>query len=175
MSTQDLEALFGGKKSSPFKSELEIFKKFPSRLEFAIEGLSGSKLKWKPNPKQFSIREMICHLVDMESLGLANMNAIIASPENEPPKLLSFDTTMLASRLEYNDQDELLALQTLKYFRKYLSDILKLVPDTMTEKKGLLAKNKTTTLMEILQEHNKHAEKHLKDIERLKEEFGERE
>ncbi len=171
MSNQDLEALFGGKSHSPFKSEIEKFKKFPSNLEFALEGISGSKLRWKPNPKQFSIRELICHLVDLESLALANMNAIIASPESSPPKLLFFDTTMLASRFEYNDQDELLAIQTLKSYRKYMYEILKIIPDSLHEKQGLAENNKPITLLDVLKEHNKSADQHLRDISRIDEEF----
>ncbi len=171
MTIDDLEALFGGKKSSPSKQEIDRFKNFPTKLEFAIEGISGSKIKWKPNPKQFSIREIICHLVDMESLTLANMNAIIASEENKPAKLLRFDTVNLASRFEYNEQDELLAIQSLKYFRQHMSEILKILPETIFDKQGLWENDKKIALLEVLSTHNQQADKYLKDIELIKEEF----
>lgn len=167
----DLESLFGGSKKSGAKPLIDAYTKFPGKLELAVEKLSDSKLKWKPNPKQFSIREMICHLVDMESVAVANMNVMIASEEQHPPTLMEFDAMTLAQRSSYNSQDEQLAMLSLKYSRRYMTEILKSLPETLFEKSGTDSKGKRLTLSDVLSEHNKHADKHLKDIERLKEEF----
>ncbi|NTW50595.1 MAG: DinB family protein [Chlorobiales bacterium] len=167
----DLESLFGGSKKSGPKSLIDAYSKFPGKLDLAVEKLTESKLKWKPNPKQFSIREMICHLVDMESVAVANMNVMIAAPAEHPPTLLEFDTMTLAERYSYNSQDEQLAMLSLKYARRYMTEILKSLPETLFEKSGTDAKGKRLTVSEVLSEHNKHADKHLKEIERLKEEF----
>jgi len=172
--SKNLEDLFGGAKKPNQKSAIDAYSKFFGKLEFCLEGVSSTKLKWKPNPKQFSIREMICHFVEHEALAITNINAMLCASSENPPKLVVLDTITLSEKCEYNSQDDLLAMDSLKYTRKYMTEVLKGLSESQFEKTAILPNGKAITLKDFLAEHNEHSAKHLREIELQVEELKSR-
>lgn len=165
---------FGESETRSFKNDIARYASAPQKLEFALEKLSESKLRWKPNPKKWSIRETIIHLADSEVIAVARMNLIIASGAT-PPTLVAYDQDRLAERAQYNAQDELLALSLFKALRKHQTAILKSLTDDMFEKFGMHEERGKQTLADLIAHYANHAETHLKHIERIKEELGQME
>ena len=162
---------FGETEERSFKNEIARYAAAPQKLDFALEKLSDAKLRWKPNPKKWSIREIILHLADSEVIAVARMNLIIASGAT-PPTLVAYDQDLLAERAQYNSQDELLALSLFKALRKYQTAILKSLPNEMFEKFGMHEERGKLTLADMVSYYADHAETHLKHIERIKEELA---
>ncbi|MCS6989844.1 MAG: DinB family protein [Chloroherpetonaceae bacterium] len=165
---------FGDADERAFKSDIGRYASAPQKLELALEKLSDAKLRWKPNPKQWSIREIVLHLADSEVIAVARMNLVIASGD-KPPTLAAYDQDLLAERLRYNAQDELLALSLFKALRKHQTAILKSLPDEAFEKFGLHEERGKLTLAELVAHSANHAEAHLRQIERVKEALKEME
>ncbi|ACF13720.1 hypothetical protein Ctha_1257 [Chloroherpeton thalassium ATCC 35110] len=168
---KNLEDLFGGTKKSNQKSFIDAYSKFFGKLGFLLDGVASSKLRWKPNPKQFSVREMICHFVEHEALAITNLNSMLCASSENPPKLVELDTIALSEKCEYNEQNELYALDSLKYIRKYMTEVLKGLSDAQFEKTGILANGKTITLKAFLEAHNEHTANHLREMELLVEDL----
>ncbi len=165
---------FGESEERSHKEAIARYASAPQKLELALEKLSDAKLRWKPNPKKWSIREILLHLADSEVIAVARMNLIIASGAT-PPTLVAYDQDILAERSQYNTQDELLALSLFKSLRKHQTAILKSLPDEMFDKFGMHEERGKLTLGELVGHCAAHAETHLKQIERLKEELGQME
>ncbi len=165
---------FGESDARSFKEAIARYAAAPQKLELAVEKLSDSKLRWKPNPKKWSIREILLHLADSEVIAVARMNLIIASGAT-PPTLVAYDQDTLAERSHYNTQDELLALSLFKALRKHQTAILKSLPDELFEKFGMHEERGKLTLGELVEHCASHAERHLQQIERIKEELGQME
>ncbi len=161
---------FGETEEQAFKNEIARYASAPQKVEMAIEKLSGAKLRWKPNSKKWSIRETLLHLADSEVIAVAQMNLIIASGAT-PPTLLAYDQDKLAERVDYNSQDELLALSLFKAIRKHQTAILKSLTRDIFEKFGIHEKHGKMTLTELITYCADHAETHLRHIERIKEEL----
>lgn len=162
---------FGETQERSFKNEIARYAAAPQKIEVTLEKLSESKLRWKPNPKKWSIREHLIHLADSEVIAVARMNLIIASGAT-PPTLVAYDQDMLAERSQYNTQDELLARSLFKALRKHQTAILKSLPDELFEKFGIHEERGKITLAELVAHCADHAEAHLKHIERIKEELA---
>jgi uncharacterized damage-inducible protein DinB len=162
---------FGETEQRSFKNEMTRYASAPQKLESALEKLSGAKLRWKPNPRKWSIRETLLHLADSEVIGVARMNLIISSG-GTPPTLVAYDQDRLAERAQYNSQDELLALSLFKALRKHQTAILKSLPDEFFEKFGMHEERGKMTLAQMVSHYADHAETHLKHIERIKEELA---
>lgn len=152
-----------------YKNEIERYAKGPSKIEMAIERLSEAKLKWKPNPKKWSIREIVCHLADSDIVGIARLHQIVSSSKDAPPTLVGYDQDTLAERYAYNSNDEQAALHVFKTLRKHATALLKSLPSEAFEKAGLHPKFGKITLAELVKLYADHVETHLKQIERLKE------
>jgi len=167
----DLNSLF--KETRPVhKVEIDRYSRAVPKIELAIEKLTESKLKWKPNPKKWSIREIIMHLADIEPLVTSRVHLIVTSSPDSPPTLPMVAQDTLAERYEYNSQDELLALQSMKYLRKHTTELLKALPDSEFLKHGIHAKQGKMTITDVIRHATDHIETHLKQIELLKEELA---
>jgi uncharacterized damage-inducible protein DinB len=153
------------------KSLLDTYSRTPAKIELAVSGLSESKLRWKPNPKKWSIREIVCHLADAEIVGVSRMLLVIAASGSTSPALVPYDQDVLAERSNYNTADELLALQTFKVVRKTTTAKLRSLPTAAFEKIGHHPERGTMTLAMLLELYTTHGEKHLKQIETLKEQL----
>lgn len=165
---------FGESDERAFKNDVARYASAPQKLELALEKLSDAKLRWKPNPKKWSIREVVLHLADSEVIAIARMNLVIASGET-PPSLAAYDQDLLAERSRYNEQDERLALALFKTLRKHQTALLKSLPDELFQKRGLHQERGELTLAELVANAANHAETHLRQIERLKRELDEME
>jgi hypothetical protein len=153
------------------RNDIERYAKAPSKIELAIERLSDAKLRWKPNPKKWSIREIVCHLADSEIVGIARMHQIISASKDAPPTLVAYDQDALAERYTYNSNDEQLALQVFKTLRKHATTLLKSLPREAFEKAGLHPKLGKLTLAGWVKLYADHAETHLQQIQKLKEQL----
>jgi len=154
-----------------YKNDIDRYARAPSKIELAIERLPDAKLRWKPNPKKWSIREIVCHLADSEIVGIARMHQIVSASKDAPPTLVAYDQDALAERYTYNSHDEQLAMQVFKTLRKHATALLKSLPREAFEKAGVHPKLGKITLAGWVKLYADHAETHLQQIQKLKEQL----
>lgn len=67
------------------------------------EGVSDEQARWKPNPKTWSLLEVICHLVDEEREDFrTRVDTILHNPGEDPPGV---DPQTWVTERQYNERD----------------------------------------------------------------------
>lgn len=90
-------------------------KSFPNELEDLLKDLDEETLRWRPIPHKWSIKEIMCHLRDMEREAyLARYRKMLT--ENNP-FLPNIDQDRLAYEKDYINQDTRDALDEFKWLR----------------------------------------------------------
>src|SRR5262245_38131945 len=90
-------------------------KSLPNELEDLLAGLDEETLRWRPIPNKWSIKEIMCHLRDMERLAyLARYRRMLAE---QNPSLPNVDQDRLAFESDYINQDAMNALDEFKWLR----------------------------------------------------------
>src|SRR3954469_4637469 len=81
---------------------LKVQRTTAPRLKKAIQGLTPSQLKWRPEPAKWSIAEVIAHLADTEIVASWRLRSVVA--ENGTT-IQPFDQDAWASVFEYRERD----------------------------------------------------------------------
>ncbi len=90
-------------------------KSLPNELDDLLKDIDEETLRWRPIPNKWSIKEIMCHLRDMERLAyLARYRRMLT--ENNP-LLPNVDQDRLAFESDYIDQDAKAALEEFKRLR----------------------------------------------------------
>ena len=90
-------------------------KSLPNELDDLLNGLDEETLRWRPIPNKWSVKEIMCHLRDMERLAYLARYRRILSEDN--PSLPSVDQEKLAMESDYINQDTKAALEEFKRLR----------------------------------------------------------
>jgi hypothetical protein len=90
-------------------------KSLPNELEDLLSDLDEETLRWRPRPNKWSVKEIMCHLRDMEREAYLARYQRILSEEN--PSLPNVDQDRLAYERDYINQDAKSALAEFKQLR----------------------------------------------------------
>src|ERR1044072_223643 len=87
----------------------------PNELEDLLKDLDEETLRWRPIPNKWSIKEIMCHLRDMEREAyLARYRKMLAE---DTPYLPNVDQDRIAAEKDYINQDARDALDKFKWLR----------------------------------------------------------
>jgi DinB superfamily len=107
----------------------------PNELEDLLQDLDEETLRWRPIPNKWSIKEIMCHLRDMEREAyLARYQRIIGE---EQPWLQYIDQDRLAYERDYINQDARQALEEFKSLRNETIQTLDSVPPEAWSRSGI--------------------------------------
>lgn len=101
-------------------------KSLPNELDDLLAGLDEDTLRWRPRPNKWSIKEIMCHLRDMESEAYLARYLRILSEEN--PLLPNIDQDQLAAERDYINQNAQAALEDFKRTRAITVNTLESAP-----------------------------------------------
>ena len=90
-------------------------KSLPNELEDLLKDLDEETLRWRPIPNKWSIKEIMCHLRDMEREAYLARYRKMLTEEN--PFLPNVDQDRIAAESDYINQDARNALDEFKWFR----------------------------------------------------------
>lgn len=90
-------------------------KSLPNELDDLLKDLDEETLRWRPIPNKWSIKEIMCHLRDMERLAYLARYRRILSEDN--PTLANVDQNRIAAETDYINQDAKAALEEFKRLR----------------------------------------------------------
>ena len=98
----------------------------PNELEDLLAGLDEETLRWRPIPHKWSIKEIMCHLRDMERLAYLERYRRILAEDN--PFLPNVDQDRIAFETDYINQDANAALEEFKQLRSETVRTLEVAP-----------------------------------------------
>ena len=150
---------------------LDQYFQLPERLEAAIAGLEETDFDLSKG-EDWSIREIICHIVEGEQIWQINLRTVIGLNGAQFP----FDWYFALSQLEwserwrYNSRSLNALLDLFRANTQYLIDILRNMPDEVWEHYGRVtwpgAKEEThLTIRDIVKIHITHLDQHAADIQ----------
>ena len=145
-------------------------KSLPQELEDLLSGLDEETLRWRPIPNKWSIKEIMCHLRDMEREAyLARYNSILAE---DNPRMPNVDQNRLAYEGDYMNQDARAALDEFKRLRAETVRTLEAAPPEQWSRAGFHEAEGPMTVEQLVVRQIKGNDlNHLvqmKDIVRLK-------
>ena len=106
--------------------KIELYGSGFELLKTALSEVPAEAMKFKPEPKEWSVYEIIIHISDSESNAASRARKLIAEPGGI---LMGYDQDIWAATLNYHEQDLEDALETTRLVRKTTYELLKKQPD----------------------------------------------
>ncbi len=141
---------------------LERFRRGAEIVAVATTGAAGSELDYKPSPDRWSVREIVCHLADSETVAAMRFRQVIAEKN---PILQRYDQDAWAANLDYSRRKISLALETFRRVRSDTFDLLKDLPEEAYLRTGNHTEHGEITLLDLLKTYAEHAEGHVRQIQ----------
>lgn len=149
---------------------LSNLKSLPNELEDLLKDLDEPTFRWRPIPNKWSIKEIVCHLRDMERLAYLARYKKILSEDN--PMLANVDQDRIAFESDYINQDAYAALKEFKQLRSETLQVLESAPTEVWSRSGTHETDGPLTVEQLVVRQIKGNDlNHLvqmKDIVRLK-------
>jgi hypothetical protein len=106
--------------------KIELYGKGYALLMETLKGIPREMWKFKPEPKEWSVHEVLIHLADSESNGALRARKLIVEPGGT---LMGYDQDKWAIELDYHDQNYEDTLEIVRLVRKTTYELLKKQPD----------------------------------------------
>jgi hypothetical protein len=146
---------------------LALFRRGPEILDKAVAGVSEEESKFVPAaPGKWTIRQIVRHLTDTEIVVGMRLRQMIAE---DRPLMATFDQDLWADHLRYNDCDVFDSARKFRILRDDMSDVLEPLQAKAFERVGLHPERGVWTLREWVNHFGIHTEKHVGQIQRIRE------
>lgn len=110
--------------------KIELYGKGYDMLMEALKDIPREMWKFKPEPKEWSVHEVLIHLADSESNAALRARKLIVEPGGT---LMGYDQALWADKLNYYEHSVEDALEVLRLARKTTYQMLKKQPDEVFE------------------------------------------
>lgn len=110
--------------------KIELYGKGFDLLLDALKDIPREMWKFKPEPKEWSVYEVLIHLADSESNAALRARKLIVEPGGT---LMGYDQDKWAVELDYHDQSYEDALNIVRFVRKTTYELLKKQPENVFE------------------------------------------
>ena len=112
------------------QEKLELYRRGYDLLMEALKDIPREAWLFKPDPKEWSVYQVLIHLADSESNAALRARKLIVEPGGT---LMGYDQDKWANELDYHDQSYEDALEILRLARKTTYELLKNQPDEVFE------------------------------------------
>ena len=110
--------------------KIELYGRGYDLLIETLKDIPHEMWKFKPEPKEWSVHEILVHLADSESNAALRARKLIVEPGGT---LMGYDQDQWTVALDYHDQDCDDALEIVRLVRKTTYDLLRKQPDEVFE------------------------------------------
>lgn len=110
--------------------KVELYGRGYDLLTAALADIPREIWKFKPEPKEWSVHEVLVHLADSESNAALRARKLIVEPGG---MLMGYDQDQWATMLDYHEQDLQDALDIVRLVRKTTYELLQKQPDEVFE------------------------------------------
>lgn len=132
------------------------------RIRRVIDELAEADLDAHPIDRQWSIRQVICHIADFEPIYADRMKRVIAE---DRPRFAGGDPSLFAARLAYGWRSPADEVAVIKSVRRQMATILRSLSDRDFQRTGVHPREGALTLATLLQRITDHLLHHLSFIE----------
>jgi hypothetical protein len=145
---------------------IDLLEQTPDRVRAFIEGWSEEDLSFKPSPDEFSLRENVLHLRDIDVEGYeVRILGILSEHGSSFPDL---DGARLARERNYNVQPVAPALEDFAASRARSIARLRAASSSDFERIGKLEGGGPFTLQMLLERWTRHDSEHLAEMTHLR-------
>jgi len=148
---------------------IEQFAAGGGKLRPAVAGLSREDLIARPGPGDWSIHELVIHVVDSDFVGMDRMKRVIAEAN---PQLVGFDENLWVQHHAPHEQSLDDALTLFEAGRRQMTRILRRLPDSAFARTGVHSERGPLTLENLVQTFVTHVDHHLKFLLEKRERLG---
>ena len=138
-------------------------------INYAIEGLTPEELTSRPGPGDWSIAQVVIHLMDSDLVGADRMKRVIAE---ENPTLLAYDENKWAKHLFYEEQSLETAATVFDLNRRQMASILRRLDDAAFSRSGRHTERGVETLAQLVNDYADHLDHHLRFIYEKRQRLG---
>ena len=111
--------------SDGVKSQIDLLAAFPEQLKRQIEGLDDAALRFRPAPDEWSIMELVGHIIDVGALWPGRTRQMLAA---DNPTLAAIDPGWVRQRDYHNKQPEFLLITLAEQRAEYVEFLRVLRP-----------------------------------------------
>jgi DinB superfamily len=108
--------------------KIELYGRGFDLLKAALAEVPQEAMKFRPEPKEWSVYEVIIHIADSESNAALRARKLIVEPGGT---LMPYDQDAWTDTLQYNDHNLEDALGVTRLARKTTYELLKRLPETV--------------------------------------------
>lgn len=148
---------------------VELYQRGAAIPNRAIEGLSEEELTAFPVPNTWSIKQIVVHLADTDSISIYRMKRIISE---ENPQWDLYDENALVSALDYQSQNATDVAETFALNRRVFTQVLRGLSDEAFERTAQHAEVGALSLANFLRIYVHHVRHHLDFILKKREMLG---
>lgn len=130
-------------------------------LSYATVEIPEEKADQPIWPGEWTLRQVIAHLLDSDLNGAERMKRVIAE---ENPVLLAYDESAWAARLDYTHAPIEEAVALFAANRRWMVRVLQSLPDEAFARKGIHSEAGPLTLAALLAKYISHLDHHLRFI-----------
>ena len=106
--------------------KIELYGRGFDLLKAALAEVPSEAMKWKPEPKEWSVHEIIIHIAESETNSALRARKLIVEPGGT---LMGYDQDKWATELNYHEQNLEDALEATRIARKTTYELLKRQPE----------------------------------------------
>lgn len=143
------------------QDELQDYMALFVALKDTVDEMPHDLLMKRPEQDTWSIKELICHLVDTELVTVTRMKSVIAE---DNPTLMKFNREKWAEKLNYMEWDLKENILLFGLSRSTMAGILNNLPAAAWKRTGNHEEKGTLTLRNLLEESNHHCKEYLAHI-----------
>lgn len=143
---------------------LEVFSAAPERLRKAIEGLTDDDLTAQPRPGKWSIKQIVFHLADSDTIGFVRIKLAFAQPGSAFP-LYNQDSWVQTFDYQHKEQSTMEnAIRLMEILRFFTGSIFRQANGADWIKTGTHPEFGEMTLRNLLELYADHGERHIEQI-----------
>ena len=148
---------------------IDAYERGPAKVRAAVAGLTREELIARPGPGDWSVLEVVVHILDSDAISIDRMKRMII--EDNPP-LLYADETAYVQKLHTHDQDLEDALTLLEVGRRQWARVLRKLPPEAFDRTGNHNKAGRVTVGGYVRTYIKHIDDHLAYVYKKRERLG---
>ncbi len=140
---------------------IDAYERGPAKVRAAVAGLTREELTARPGPGDWSIHEVVVHLLDSDFISIDRMKRMLTE---DTPTLLYADETAYVQRLFPHDQDLEDALTLLEAGRRQWARVLRRLPPEAFGRAGNHNRAGRVTVGHYVESYVRHIDDHLEFV-----------
>jgi len=141
---------------------IERYRRGADLIATVTTGAAGTELDFHPGDGKWCVRQIACHLADIEVITAVRFRQIIAQ---DNPSLPSIEQDAWAEKLDYSKRKISHAIETLRRMRSENYELLKDLPEETFARTGMHAKRGVVSLGDLVRFMSDHTENHARQMQ----------